>query len=91
MSLRDLMYVHETLAEFVRFFHQPMHHPDIHAVQRFLGTRGSGDAIDILFESVYQRMHKLLPSDIHQAFVDGERFEHPLPPAHYASEDDRAE
>ena len=84
VSLRDLMYVHQTLAEFVQFFHQPMHHPDIQAVERFLGTRGSGDAMDILFESVYQRMHKMLPPDIHEAFGDGERFGHPLPPDYYS-------
>jgi len=88
VPLRDLMYVHQTLAEFVRYFHQPMHYPDIQAVERFLGKRGSGDALDVLFESVYKRMHEMLPPDIHEAFGDGERFEHPLPPAYYSEDDD---
>ena len=83
MPLRDLMYVHQTLAEFVRFFHQPMHHPDLKAVEQFLGTRGSGDAIDVLFEAQYERMRGMIPSDIDEAFADGERFEHPLPPTYY--------
>ena len=83
VPLRDLMFVHQTLAEFVQFFHQPMHHPDHQSVERFLGTRDSGDAMDILFESVYKRMHGMLPPDIHEAFDDGERFGHPLPPAYF--------
>ncbi len=77
------MYIHQTLAELVQFFHQPMHYPDIESVNRFIGSRGSSGAMDILFESVYQRMHKMMPPDIHDAFGDGERFEHPLPPAYY--------
>ena len=83
VSLRDLMYVHQTLAELVQFFHQPMHHPDHQSVERFLGTRGSGGAMDVLFESVYKRMPGMLPPDIHEAFGDGERFEHPLPPTYF--------
>ena len=86
VSLRDLMYVHQTLAEFVQFFHQPMHYPDIHAVERFLGTKGSGDAFDVLIESVYQRMHKMLPPDIDEAFANGERFEHPLSPRYFGDD-----
>ena len=88
VRLRDLMFVHQTLAEFVRFFHQPMHYPDLHPVERFLGTRGSGDAVDVLFESVYNRMREMLPPDIQEAFGEGGRFEHPLPPSYYGSDDD---
>src|SRR3569623_1095747 len=87
VSLRDLMYVHQTLAEFGQFFHQPTHYPDLQAVERFLGTRGSGDAVDVLFESVYKRMHEMLPPDIYEAFGEGERFEYPLPPSYYGSDD----
>ena len=88
VPLRDLMFVHQTLAEFVRFFHQPCHYPNLHAVERFLGTRGSGDAADVLFESVYKRMHEMLPPDIHEAFGEGGRFEHSLPPGYYDSDGD---
>ena len=87
VPLRDLMYVHQTLAEFVQFFHQPMHYPDLQAVKRFLGSRGSGDAYDVLSESVYERMREMLPPDIHEAFGDGERFEHPLTPSYFHSDD----
>lgn len=85
VSLRDLMYVHQTLGEFVQFFHQPLHFPDMQAVQRFLGSRKSGDAIDVLFEAFYKRMGAMIPPDIDDAFTEGVRFEHPLPPTYYES------
>ncbi|MGC3989046.1 MAG: hypothetical protein QM796_05050 [Chthoniobacteraceae bacterium] len=83
MSLRDLMYVHQTLAELVQFFHQPMHYPGLQAVERFLGTKNSGGAFDVLSESFYKRASDMLPPDIHEAFADGQRFEHPLPPTYF--------
>jgi hypothetical protein len=83
VSLRDLMYIHQTLAEFVQFFHEPMHHPDLQSVEQFLGTRGSGDAIDVLFEAQYKRIRGMIPPDIDEAFANGERFEHPLPPTYF--------
>ena len=83
VPLRDLMYVHQTLVEFVQFFHQPQHYPDLQAVEKFLGTRDSGDAFDVLTESVYGRMRAMIPPDIEDAFGEGERFEHPLPPKYY--------
>jgi len=83
VPLRDLMFVHQTLVEFVQFFHQPLHYPDLVAVERFLGTRNSGDAMDVLCESVYKRMGTMLPPDIHEAFGDGERFEHPVSPTYF--------
>jgi hypothetical protein len=90
VSLRDLMYIHQTLAEYVQFFHQPLHHPNYAAMDKFLGSRGSGDAIDVLFESVYTRMRGMIPPDIDEAFCDGERFEHPLPPSYFEPSDDDA-
>lgn len=88
VPLRDLMYVHQTLAEFVQFFHQPLHYPNLHAVERFLGARGEEGAFEVLVESVYERFSRMLPSDIFEASDDGERFEHPLPPAYYAPDQD---
>ena len=84
VRLRDLMFVNQTLAEFVQFFHQSTHYPDVAAVHRFLDPSRSG-GFDVLREAVYRRMHEMLPPDIHDAFGDGERFEHPLPPEYYFS------
>ena len=83
VSLRDLMYVHQTLAEFVRFFHQPLHYPDLESVQQILGSSDSGDAVTVLFEAHYKRMRGMIPPDIDEAFADGWRFEHPLPPTYF--------
>ena len=83
MPLRDLMYVCQTLAELVQFFHQPMHHPDFQAVEEFLGSRGSGGAIDVLFEAQYNRIRDMIPSDIEEACDKSDRFEHPLPPSYF--------
>jgi hypothetical protein len=35
VPLRDLMYVQQTLVEFVQFFHQPMHYPDLQQSKNF--------------------------------------------------------
>ncbi|WP_156939022.1 hypothetical protein [Deefgea rivuli] len=83
VSLRDLMYIHQTLAEYLQFFHQPLHYPDLEAVHEFLGSKGSSGVYDILSESLYRRMNKMLPEDIHQAFDDGKIFEHPLAPTYF--------
>jgi hypothetical protein len=87
VPLRDLMFVHQTLAEFMQFFHQPMHYRDLKAVHRFMRKSGCG-AFDVLREALYQRMHRMLPSDIREAFDEGERFEHPLAPRYFRDEKD---
>ena len=83
VPLRDLVYVYQTLQEFMQFFHQPMHHRTLQNVHNFLGTAGSGEAFDVLAESLYERMRDKIPSDISDSFDDGERFSHPLPPSYY--------
>jgi len=87
VSLRDLMYLHQAFGELVRFFHQPLHYPTLEAVERFLGPRNTGGAIDVLFESYYDRIREMIPPDIDEAFGDGGRFEHPLLPAYFQESD----
>lgn len=82
VSLRDLVFVHQTLGEFIRFFHQPMHYPRLKDVHKFLKASGDG-ALDVLSEAYYKKMSKMLPKDIHTAFDEGTRFDHPLPPEYY--------
>ncbi len=84
VPLRDLLFVHQTLGEFVQFFHQPNHYPDLAAVHRFLGSVGTPDAFDVLLEAYYRRIGDMLPADIEEAFGDGYRFEHPSPPVYFA-------
>lgn len=85
VGLRDLMYIHQTLSELIRFFHQPAHYPDLQAIENFLGSRGSGDAFDALVEAQYHRIRDMIPADINDAFGEGERFDHPLLPAYYST------
>lgn len=82
VSLRDLMFVHQTLAEFMQFFHQPMHYTELQDVHRFMRKTGCG-ALEVLGEALYRRMREMLPPDMDEAFGEGERFEHPLPPRYF--------
>jgi hypothetical protein len=82
VSLRDLLYVHQTLAEFNRFFHQPDHFQTIQAVNAFLGSRGSGGAYEALHQAYYSKFHGMLPPRVHDMLSEGV-FEHPLPPSYY--------
>jgi len=84
VSLRDLLYVHQVLGELIRFFHQPMHYPNLEAVQAFLGSKGSGGAYEVLAEAYYSKMGKMLPPEIDEQFAEAV-FEHPAPPAYYKS------
>ncbi|NQV27002.1 MAG: hypothetical protein HQ518_21845 [Rhodopirellula sp.] len=82
VRLRDLMYVHQTMAELNRFFHQPLHYPDLEEVKRFIGTVDGG-AYRAIHRCLYDVMRNMLPKDIDEAFGDGERFDHPNFPYYY--------
>ena len=84
VPLRDLLFVHQTLGEFVQFFHQSAHYPDLAAVHRFLGSAGTPDAFGALREAYYHRLRDMIPADIGEAFGDGIRFEHPLSPDYFS-------
>ncbi len=81
VSLRDLMYVHKTLYEIIRFFRQSFHYPDLEAVTDFLGN-GDRGAFKILADSYSRRLGGILPDDILEGFVDG-RFQSPKFPYYY--------
>jgi hypothetical protein len=82
MSLRDLMYVFETIGELKRFFHQPLHYQSLADVEKFLGTVDHG-AYAAIHKCYYHILRKVLPKDIEDAFGEGERFEHPDSPYYY--------
>ena len=83
VSLRDLVYVHKVLADYLQFFHQPDHHRRIEDVHRFLGDVSSGGAFHVLHTALYRKMRRMLPKDIEDAYSDGVRFDHPSPPDHH--------
>ena len=82
IPLRDLMYVFQTLGEFIRFFHQPLHYQKLEDINKFLGSVEQG-AYSALSKSYYEVLRNHIPEDIEEAFDDGERFENPNPPYYY--------
>lgn len=85
VPLRDLLYVYETLGEFVRYFHQPAHYPSLEAVQKFIGNKNEG-AAHLLWECYYRKLYDVWPEDIRQQIQDGD-FEHPQPPYYFNPEE----
>jgi hypothetical protein len=85
LILKDLMYVHQTIGEFIRFFHQPLHYQKVDDVKRFLGSFDKG-ALSALHRCYYSVLRDYIPEDIEKAFEKGERFDNPDPPYYYKDE-----
>ncbi len=75
VSVRDLVYIQNTIGEMTGFFHNPDHYPDIAALQKFIGTKDAG-AFHLLVECDYSKLYHMLPEDIHQGY-DGGPFDNP--------------
>jgi len=71
VSARDLLYVYKTLGEFIAFFHQPLHYPDLEAVQEFIGTMKRG-GLHLLAECYYEKLRDVWPDDIKAAIEEGQ-------------------
>lgn len=80
VSLRDFLYLHNTIDQFVRFFHQPMHYETIEDVNKFLDDGG----FQLLSECLYKKFEYRLtfPEDIRD-MIDNSEFENPIPPYYY--------
>lgn len=83
VSLKDLLFLHNTLGEFVRFFHQPMHYEELADVEKFLGDRFQG-AFSLLVKSYYDKFNyrDIFPEDIIEMINEGQ-FENPKPPYYF--------
>lgn len=83
VSLRDLLFVHNTLGEFVRFFHQPMHFETLKDVEDFIEDGFQG-ALRLLWESYYERFNyrDIFPIDIIDEIDEG-KLENPKPPYYF--------
>lgn len=81
VSLRDLLFIRQTIEELNRFFHQPLHYADMQALRSFLGSRGNGGAYEVLAECYYDKLRGMLPSDV-EALIEEGTFEHPEPPSY---------
>lgn len=83
VKLKDFLYLHNVLGEFVRFFHQPLHFQTYEDVSRLVGDVESG-ALHLLWECYYRSFQysDIFPKDIVDMIEDGE-FENPIPPYYF--------
>ena len=87
VSVRDLVYIQNTIGEMIGFFHNPDHYPNIAAVQKFIGNKDAG-AFHLLAECYYSKLYDMLPEDIHQEY-DGGPFDNPNPPYYHQPWDEQ--
>ena len=83
VSLKDFLYLHNTIAEFVRFFHQPTHYETLEDVEKFLGNKDKG-GFHLLSEILHKKFNyrDVFPKDIKE-MIDNSEFEHPDYPYYY--------
>ncbi len=83
VSLKDFLYLHNTIAEFIRFFHQPMHYKTLEDIEKFLVNKDRV-GIYLLSEIFYKKFNyrDVFPKDI-QEMIDNSEFEHPDYPYYY--------
>ncbi len=82
VNLKDLIYIHQVLSEYNRFFHQPMHYPKFENISNFLGDKNSGGGYEVLTTALYQKIRKMIPPDIEE-MMDDSIFQNPIYPAYY--------
>lgn len=82
VNLKDLVYIHQVLAEYMRFFHQPMHYPKLENVTDFLGDKCSSGGFEVLDIALRQKIDKMLPLEIEQMMDEG-IFKNPKYPNYY--------
>ena len=68
VSVRDLMKVHATLAELIRFFHQPSHMQTLNDVEEYMGSADTNGAFKLLKLAHYDIMQRMLPAEIDKLF-----------------------
>ena len=87
VPLKDLLYVHQTIGEMLRFFHQPAHYPTLERIELFLGSADSGDAFAALRRCYHDVLRDVWPDDIAAKFNDGD-FDNSAPPFYYQAPND---
>ncbi len=82
VNLKDLLYVYNTLAEYMRFFHQPLHYQSMKDIEDFLGSVNDNAGFKILHKSLYEKMREMIPIHISDMFGEGD-FDSPKLPHYY--------
>jgi hypothetical protein len=83
VSLKDFLYMHNVIGEFIRFFHQPLHYQTLEDVHKFLGDKDKG-AYHLLCEVFYEKFNwgDVFPEDVQEMVHDSE-FQNPNYPYYY--------
>jgi hypothetical protein len=81
VPVRELVRLLKIFEELNAFFHQPMHYPNVDAVNAFMGTRTDGGAFQVISDTLSDVLPRLLPDDISKDLETG-AFEHPEPLAY---------
>jgi hypothetical protein len=83
VSLRDLVFVSQTLQEFIQFFHNIDHYPTLEEVNKYLGTKNSNGAYDLFSKANYEVMPRMLPDKVRKLYENG-AFDNPEKPFYFA-------
>jgi hypothetical protein len=72
ISLRDFLYVHNVIGEFISFFHQPINYETPEDANNFLGNKERG-ALHLLWEIYYKKFYyqDIFPEDIKEMIDNG--------------------
>ncbi|MCP4157649.1 MAG: hypothetical protein GY757_58610 [bacterium] len=84
VSLRDMVYIYKTLGELNRFFHQPKHSCNWHAVKKFIGDKKQG-AYRLISECYYNLLPEVFPEDISHGLCEEGLYPN-APPDYYDPE-----
>ena len=83
VSLKDFLYLHNVVGEFIRFFHQPLHYETLEYIEKFLGNKEQG-GFHLLSEVYYEKFYwsNIYPEDVQQMVNNGD-FQNPKYPYYY--------
>lgn len=86
VSLRDLVFVAQTLQEFVQYFHNEDHYPTIEDVREYLGDKENNRAYHLLSVANYEVMRRMLPKLLDELHDEG-ALESPESPFYFKPND----
>ena len=82
VNLRDLVFIKQTLQEFVQYFHNRDHYPTIEDIHEYMGNRKNKRAYNLLSIANYEVMEKMLPKSLDKLYDEGV-FDSPVMPFYF--------
>jgi hypothetical protein len=84
VSLKDFLYLHNILSEYLRFFHQPKHYETLEDVNKFLGDYKNKGHFHLVGEVLHKKFQfrDVFPQDIIE-MINNSEFENPQYPYYY--------